>query len=145
MGLFNPNAFFLSDVNLLLQLAILVVLILAVFFRFRKNYLRHDATMGIAVTLHTILIFAIMVPSFASLVASVGNLLATSMFVIISHAVLGSLVELLGLYLVLAWALNRWNVKVCHGNKRFMKPTIILWLIEIALGTYVYVLLYVPL
>ena len=31
------------------------------------------------------------------------------------------------------------------GNNRFMKPTIVLWLIEIALGTYVYVLLYVPL
>ena len=36
-------------------------------------------------------------------------------------------------------------VFVCVGNKRFMKPTIILWLIEIALGTYVHVLLYVPL
>ena len=101
--------------------------------------------MGIAVTLHTILIFAIMVPSLASLVGSLGNLLTTSTLVILSHAVLGSLVEVLGLYLVLAWALNHWNVKVCHGNKRFMKPTIILWLIEIALGTYVYILLYVPL
>jgi len=101
--------------------------------------------MGIAVTLHTILIFSIMVPSFASLVVSFGNLLWSSALVILLHAVLGSLVELLGLYLVLGWALNRWNVKVCVGNKRFMKPTIILWLIEIALGTYVYVLLYVPL
>ncbi|MGA3192705.1 MAG: hypothetical protein ABSD73_09375 [Candidatus Bathyarchaeia archaeon] len=101
--------------------------------------------MGIAVTLHTVLIFAIMVPSFASLVGSFGNLLWPSALAVLSHAVLGSLVELLGLYLVLAWALNRWNVKVCHGNKRFMKPTIILWLIEIALGAYVYILLYVPL
>jgi uncharacterized membrane protein YozB (DUF420 family) len=145
MGLFNPNAFFLSDVNLLLQLAILVVLILAFFFKSRKSYLKHGATMGIAVTLHTVLIFAIMVPSFASLVGSFGNLLWPSALAVLSHAVLGSLVELLGLYLVLAWALNRWNVKVCHGNKRFMKPTIILWLIEIALGAYVYILLYVPL
>lgn len=145
MGLFNPNAFFLSDVNLLLQLAILVALILAFFFKSRQRYLRHGATMGIAVTLHTVLIFAIMVPSFASLVGSFGNLLAPSALMILTHGVLGSLVELLGLYLVLAWALHRWNVKVCHGNKRFMKPTIILWLIEIALGTYVYILLYVPL
>lgn len=145
MGLFNPKAFFLSDVNLLLQLVILVVLILAVFFKSRQSYLRHGATMGIAVTLHTVLIFSIMVPSFASLVGSFGNLFWSSALVILLHAVLGSLVELLGLYLVVAWALNRWNVKVCFGNKRFMKPTIILWLIEIALGMYVYVLLYVPL
>jgi uncharacterized membrane protein YozB (DUF420 family) len=132
-------------VNLLLQLAILVLLILAFFYKSRQSYPKHGATMGIAVTLHTILIFAIMVPSFASLVGSLGNLPTTSMLVILLHAVLGSLVELLGLYLVLAWALNRWNVTVCHGNKRFMKPTIILWLIEIALGTYVYILLYVSL
>jgi len=145
MGLFNPNAFFLSDVNLLLQLAILVVLILAVFFKSRQNYLKHGATMGIAVTLHTVLIFSIMVPSFASLVGTFGNLPWPSALVILLHAGLGSLVELLGLYLVLAWALNHWNIKVCVGNKRFMNPTIILWLIEIALGTYVYVLLYVPL
>jgi len=145
MGLFNPNAYVLSDVNLLLQLAILVVLILAVFFKSKQSYPRHGATMGIAVTLHTILIFSIMVPSFASLLGSFGNLLWPSAAVIVLHAGLGSLVEILGLYLVLAWALNRWNVKICFGNKRFMKPTIILWLIEIALGIYVYVLLYVPL
>ena len=145
MGLFNPNAYFLSDVNLLLQLAILVVLILAFLFKSKQSYLKHGATMGIAVSLHTILIFAIMVPSFASLMGSLGNLSGASALAILSHAVLGSAVEILGLYLVLAWALHRWNVKVCFGNKRFMKPTIILWLIEIALGTYVYVLLYVPL
>jgi len=145
MGLFNPHAFFLSDVNLLLQLAIFVLLMLAVFFKSKQNYLKHGATMGIAVTLHTVLIFSIMVPSFTSLMSSFRKLLWTSALVILLHAGLGSLVEILGLYLVLAWALNRWNAKVCIGNKRFMNPTIILWLIEIALGAYVYVLLYVPL
>jgi uncharacterized membrane protein YozB (DUF420 family) len=144
MGLFNPHAVFLSDVNLLLQLANLVILILAVFFWSRHSISKHGATMGIAVTLHTVSIFAVMVPSLAANSGFFENMLAPFSLALLSHAVLGSLVELLGLYLVAAWALNHWNEKVCFGNKRFMKPTIILWLIEIAFGIYVYIALYVP-
>jgi hypothetical protein len=144
MGLFNPNAVFLSDVNLLLQLTNLVILILAFTFKSRKQYLRHGATMGIAVTLHTVSIFAVMVPSLMSISGLFENLLAPFSLALLSHAVLGSLVELLGLYLVASWALNHWKEKVCFGNKRFMMPTIILWLIEIAFGIYVYISLYVP-
>ncbi|MGA2767384.1 MAG: hypothetical protein ABSF24_03600 [Candidatus Bathyarchaeia archaeon] len=142
MGLFNPNAVFLSDVNLLLQLAILVLLVLGFSFKRRGVYLKHGATMGIAVALHTFTIFAIMVPSLLALTGSFENLLAE--LVIFSHAVLGSLVELLGLYLVVAWVSHHQEVKVCLGNKKFMKPTMILWLLELALGIIVYILLYVP-
>lgn len=142
MGLFNPNAVFLSDVNLLVQLAILVLLVLGFRFKRRGVYLKHGVTMGIAVALHTFTIFAIMVPSLLALTGSFENLLAE--LVIFSHAVLGSLVELLGLYLVVAWVSHRREVKVCLGNKKFMKPTMILWSLELALGIIVYILLYVP-
>lgn len=142
MGLFNPNAVFLSDVDLLVQLAILVVLVLGFSFKRRGVYLKHGETMGIAVALHTFTIFAIMMPSLLALTDSFENLLAE--LVIFSHAVLGSLVELLGLYLVVAWVSHHQEVKVCLGNKKFMKPTMILWLLELALGIIVYILLYVP-
>jgi uncharacterized membrane protein YozB (DUF420 family) len=142
MGLFNPSAVFLSDVNLLLQLAILVLLVLGFSFKRRGVYVKHGVTMGIAVALHTLSIFAIMVPSLLALTGSFENLLAE--LVIFSHAVLGSLVELLGLYLVVAWVSHHQEVKVCLGNKKFMKPTMILWLLELALGIVVYILLYVP-
>jgi uncharacterized membrane protein YozB (DUF420 family) len=144
MGLFNPYAVFLSDVNLLFQLAIFVVLIGSIFFKFRRSYSRHGATMGIAVILHTVSVFFIMVPSLTASMGLFENPLAPLALVILSHAVLGSLVELLGVYLVLAWALRRGSLKVCFRNKRVMKPTFGLWLIELVLGVYVYILLYVP-
>jgi uncharacterized membrane protein YozB (DUF420 family) len=141
MGLFNPNAVFLSDVNLLLQLAILVVLILGFSLKRSRIYPKHGATMAIAVAMHSISIFAIMLPSLLALTGSWVNSLAVPL-VVLPHAVLGSLVEILGVYLVLTWALDHREVKVCL-RKKFMKPTLVLWLIELAIGICVYILLYV--
>jgi uncharacterized membrane protein YozB (DUF420 family) len=143
LGLFNPNAVFLSDVNLLLQFAILVILILSFYFQRGRIYPKHGVTMAIAVTLHTIAIFGIMLPSLFALTSSFGTSIVRSLAVL-PHAILGSLVEILGLYLVLTWALHRREIKVCSENKRFMKPTFILWLLELAIGIYVYIVLYVP-
>jgi uncharacterized membrane protein YozB (DUF420 family) len=142
MGLFNPNAVFLSDVNLLLQLAILVVLILGFSFKRIRIYPKHGATMAIAVALHSISIFAIMLPSLLALTGSWVNPLAVRL-VVLPHAVLGSLVEILGVYLVLTWTLHHREVKVCSRKKKFMKPTLILWLIELVIGICVYILFYV--
>jgi uncharacterized membrane protein YozB (DUF420 family) len=142
-GLFNPNAVFLSDVNLLFQLAILFLLILGFSIKRRRIYQKHGATMAIAVALHTVAIFAIMLPSSLALVDKFEGWLDPLTLVVIPHAILGSLVEILGVYLVIAWVSHRHDVKVCLRNKRLMKPTIILWLIELAIGMYVYFLLYV--
>jgi uncharacterized membrane protein YozB (DUF420 family) len=40
--------------------------------------------------------------------------------------------------------LKRVEVKSCFKNKRLMQVTILLWFLEIILGVYVYILLYVP-
>jgi uncharacterized membrane protein YozB (DUF420 family) len=144
MGLFNPYAVFLSDVNLLFQLAVLFVLIASVFFKVRQNYSKHGITMGIAVILHTVSIFFIMVPSLKSLSTSFENLLSPLTLAVLSHSVLGSFVELLGIYLIVAWISRRGDVKVCFKNRKAMKPTLALWLIELAVGIYVYILLYAP-
>jgi uncharacterized membrane protein YozB (DUF420 family) len=144
MGLFNPNAVFLADVNLLFQLSILVVLIGSVYFKLRRSYSKHGATMAIAVTLHTVSIFSIMLPSLTAIIGMLGTFPFSTASAVLIHAVLGSLVELFGIYLVATWVLHHDDVKVCFKNRRIMKPTIVLWLIELALGMYVYILLYVP-
>jgi hypothetical protein len=144
MGLFNPYAPFLSDGNMLFQITILCVLVFSLLFKFRQSYSKHGATMGIAVALHTISIFAIMVPSLAAITGIFENVLSPLAIVILLHAVVGSLVELLGVYLTTAWALGHFGVEVCFRRKRVMDLTLILWLVELALGAYVYILLYVP-
>jgi uncharacterized membrane protein YozB (DUF420 family) len=144
MGLFNPRAFFLSDVNLLFQLTILLVLTVSILLRFRHRYSAHGAMMGPAVVLHSILIFAIMVPSLLGITPVFGNLATSSVLAVVSHAFLGGIVEVLGLYLVMSWALRSWNPKTCPKNKRLMIGTLIMWLIELVLGVLVYLLLYPP-
>jgi len=62
--------------------------------------------------------------------------------VIALHAVLGTLVEILGIYLVLRWVLHRIDTKFCFGRKLLMKITFVLWLAELLLGVYGYFLLY---
>jgi uncharacterized membrane protein YozB (DUF420 family) len=63
---------------------------------------------------------------------------------ILPHSVLGSIVEILGIYFLSVWASNRGVSKACFKNKMTMKATIVLWVIELILGIYIYILLYVP-
>jgi uncharacterized membrane protein YozB (DUF420 family) len=144
MGIFNPYAVFLADFSLLFQLAIFIILIGSVFFESRRNYSKHGITMGIAFALHTVSVFSIMVPSLTTLAGLFENLLTPLTLAVLLHAVLGSLVELLGAYLVISWVFRHGDVKGCFENKKAMKPTIILWFVELAVGVYVYILLYVP-
>jgi len=147
VGLFNPYAVFLADVNLLLQVAIFAVLLVGFLLaKFRRSFMKHGVTMLTALVLHTILIFGVMVPSLlsmeeAGLLANLSSSLALFTF---PHAVLGSIVEVLAIYLVGTFLFNRGDVKACFKNKRFMQVTIVLWFLEIILGVYIYILLYVP-
>jgi uncharacterized membrane protein YozB (DUF420 family) len=132
----------LADSNLLFQVAILLVLFASLWFKFRRNYLRHGISMGLAVVLHTVSVFAVMVPSLLAsrgLFSDLSNRLALGLF---SHAVLGSFVEVLGLYLLSILALNRGVSKACFRNKVIMRVTFVLWVVELVVGVFVYFLLY---
>jgi uncharacterized membrane protein YozB (DUF420 family) len=142
VGLFNAYATFLADVNLLLQGAILLILIVSLRFKFRHNYMKHGIIMGLAVALHTISIFVVMAPSLMASTGLFANLLDRLALVILPHAVLGSLVEILGVYLLSIWILNRRDPKACFKNRTTMRATIALWVVELILGIYLYVLLY---
>jgi uncharacterized membrane protein YozB (DUF420 family) len=144
MGLFNIYGTFLADANLLLQAAILLILTLGWGFKRRHNYVKHGIISGIAVALHTILIFVVMVPSLMASPGLFANLLNRLALTILPHSVLGSIVEILGIYLLSVWASNRGVSKACFKNKMIMKVTIVLWVVELILGIYIYILLYVP-
>jgi len=148
MGLFNPYAIFLADVNLLLQMVILAVLLAGfLLVKFKRSFMKHGVTMLAALVLHTVLIFGIMVPSLLSMEEAglLTNLSDRLAFFTIPHAILGSIVEIMAIYFVGTFLFNRGDVKSCLKNKRLMQVTIILWFLEIILGVYIYVLLYVPL
>jgi uncharacterized membrane protein YozB (DUF420 family) len=60
----------------------------------------------------------------------------------VTHAALGSVVETLGVLLMVAWVFNGSRIDNCFQRKYLMLATIILWILEIILGVYVYMTLY---
>jgi uncharacterized membrane protein YozB (DUF420 family) len=144
MGLFNIYATFLADASLLLQVAILLILTVGWGFKRRHNYVKHGIIMGIAVALHTISIFLVMVPSLMASKGLFADPLNRLALTILPHSVLGSIVEILGIYFLSVWASNRGVSKACFKNKMIMKATVALWVVELVLGLYIYVLLYLP-
>lgn len=143
-GLFNPTATFSADFTLLLQIVIFVVLLAGfVMARVKRGFLNHGVIMGVAVSLHTVSILIVMVPSLLSSGGLFENWAGSLPLLVASHAALGILVEILGAYLVLTWALHPKDTKPCFKRKTTMRVVLVCWLIELILGAYVYILLYV--
>ncbi len=144
-GLFNPNATVQADVNLVFQIVIFLVLAVGLLMaKARRSFQKHGLILGVAVGLHTVSILIVMVPSLVASRGLFADLSTGLALVVLSHAVLGSLVEILGIYLVGTWAANRKNIQACYKRKTAMRATVLLWLVELITGIYAYVLLYVP-
>ena len=142
MGIFNAGAPFLSDLNLIFQVVIVVVLVLALFAIVKRKYAIHGAMMGSGIVLHTISIFTAMLPSFLSFGFPFSGFPIRLSTLLVIHAAAGSTVEVLGVWLVAAWIFNRTKVDSCFRRKNIMLATIILWILEFVLGVFVYMTLY---
>jgi uncharacterized membrane protein YozB (DUF420 family) len=99
--------------------------------------------MGAGISLHTVAIFAIMVPSLLSLRGLLKNLLTRFSLITLTHATAGALVEIMGIWLIVSWLTDTIHVEKCIKRKNIMIVTIALWLVEFVLGVYIYMMLYV--
>jgi uncharacterized membrane protein YozB (DUF420 family) len=142
MGIFNPGAPFLSDLNLIIQAVIIGFFVFAMYFRLKHSFVKHALMMGAGISLHTVAIFAIMVPSLLSLRGLLKNLLTRFSLITLTHAAAGSLVEIMGIWLIVSWLTDTVHVEKCVKRKNIMRVTIALWLLEFVLGVYIYMMLY---
>ncbi|UCE43629.1 MAG: hypothetical protein JSV57_04530 [Candidatus Bathyarchaeota archaeon] len=143
MGLFNPNAPLTADLNLLFQIFIFILLVGGIAIaKLRRKFSQHGAMMGVAATFNTVSILIVMIPSLLGFRGLLSNPLSNPALVVISHAIVGILVEILGIWLVVTWAVNRRNLKACVRRKSAMRTTVVLWGIELLLGLYTYIMLY---
>jgi uncharacterized membrane protein YozB (DUF420 family) len=142
VSIFSTSAPFLSDLNLILQIVIAAFLIVALFAALREKYMVHGLITGCSVTLSTISILIVMVPSLLALKGVVSGLSTSLSLIVVTHAVVGTVVEILGVLLVASWVLEKTRVDNCFRRKYIMMGTIILWLCELVLGVYVYLMLY---
>jgi uncharacterized membrane protein len=130
---------------------------LAIYARLKHSIVKHAMLMGSGIVLHTVAIVAIMVPSLLSMGVLLRNLLTGFALLTIVHATVGSLVEIMGIWLVATWVLlplrrsarttwlsNTASVEKCFKRKNVMRVTIALWLTELILGIFIYMMLYLP-
>jgi len=100
--------------------------------------------MGIAVAFNTVSIVAVMTPSLLSFSDLSSMPFVHPGLVVFVHAITGSLVEILGFWLVGTWAFDHPKTRACAKRKNIMRAAICLWLLELSLGIYIYILLYSP-
>jgi hypothetical protein len=124
-----------STVSLGIQVAVLCLLITAIFLKKRNLYRQHGVVMLFAVVLHSIVILIVMVPSLAAFFSAPSLVDFTNGLTIMSliHAFSGLAAALLGSWIVGSWHLQT-SLKPCFRKKRFMDLTIILWSLAFSLG-----------
>ena len=87
-----------GNISLILQVVILFLLVLGLPFvkglGGKKNLLIHGYLTVLALVLHTVLIFIVMIPSFSSGFGELGELSVLNAFNVWSHVVLGTVAEI---------------------------------------------------
>ncbi len=140
----NIDAYTFAAISLVVQLVVFALLLIGYGLKRKQKFPSHGTTMLTAVVLHTVTILVVMIPSLVLGFSAPGALDFTNPVVVIAivHAVIGTLVWFLGIYLVAAWHFSA-AISKCFHRRRIMRYTIILWLVEIALGVIIYISLYV--
>jgi hypothetical protein len=133
-----------GNVSLILQIVILFLLILGLpFVRGQssvKNFIMHGYSTLAALILHTILIFLVMIPSFAEEIGEINGLSMLASFTVWSHAVLGTTAEIMGIIIVVAWVRKGPSKMACAAWKKWMLLTFVIWVISIVNGALIHIL-----
>jgi uncharacterized membrane protein YozB (DUF420 family) len=145
-GFFGTHAGFRSDLNLTIQIAMGFALIFGAFMARARRFVAHGICQTVVLILNLVLISLWMWPSFhLQVLPGIPNRLGKRFYAVATiHGVLGVLVELLGLYIVLAagtrilpetWRFKRW--------KLWMRIELALWWIVLLMGVATYWVWYV--
>jgi hypothetical protein len=134
----------IGNITLSLQVAIMFLLILGLPFARgtsgKKNLTRHGYLTVLALILHTILIFIVMVPNFGISLSEIGSLSILSAIDVWSHVVLGTAAEVLGIIIIGFWLSKPPTMMRCAKMRKWMLPTFIIWMISLINGTLIHVL-----
>ncbi|MGD0450145.1 MAG: hypothetical protein ABSA79_03690 [Candidatus Bathyarchaeia archaeon] len=106
----------------------------------KKNLTRHGILTIVALGLQTVLIFVIMVPSFVDHFGEIVSLQPTFSINIWLHVVLGSLALISGFFYVGLWLSLYSSGLRCARAKKYMMPTLIIWIIAIINGALIFLL-----
>jgi len=142
-GIFGTAASLKVDVNLILQIASFLIVVVSLFYKSKNKFRMHGITMGIAVILHVVSFLAVMGPIFFRQLGIYFDYIAyADIQATLIHVLPGAIAMVLGILLVALWALKPANIAACSKRKRLMDLTFLLWLISLVFGVVTYILVY---
>jgi len=143
-GIFGTGAVLQTDINLILQIVMFLIIIIGLVYKNKNKFKIHGGIMGIAVILHVLSLLLVMGPSFSEgydfFTTATSELGVQTTWI---HAVLGAIAMIMGIVLVGAWALRSSNIAACSRRKRLMDITVLLWLVSLIFGITTYIVFYV--
>src|SRR5947207_14843827 len=129
-GFLGTGATFYADVNLVIQIAMGVALLVGRQLAKKKNFQAHKICQSSVMILNLLMIFLIMAPSFHKQVQPQvpGGLKEAYYLVPYVHAVLGTIAEVFGLYIVLVAGTKLLPRKLKFKRyKPWMRTELALW------------------
>ncbi len=143
-GFLGTGATFSADVNLLVQLTMGLALIFGASLARRKRFREHGACQAAVMVLNLVMIALVMSPSFRQIRPQLPGGLRESYYAVASaHAALGTLAELLGLYIVLVAGTNLIPRRLRFQRwKPWMRTELVLWWIVVLFGVGTYYVWY---
>lgn len=145
-GFLGTGATFRADLNLVVQIAMGLMLLVGMALARKKNFSAHKYCQASVMVLNLAMIFLIMAPSFQSQVQPrVPDGLNEAFYAVpYVHALLGTLAELLGLYIVLVAATKLVPKKLRFKRyKPWMRTELALWWLVILIGVGTYYVWYI--
>jgi cadmium resistance protein CadD (predicted permease) len=121
--------------NITVQLSILVLLFLSLIIKKKRKYVWHGNIMLLAVIMNALLLLAHMGPSLRYVPDE--PLFVTVLGII--HAIIGTAAEALGLWITVPWAFGNAETKSCATKWKYMRKTMILWVVALGIGLVFYV------
>ena len=143
-GIFGTGALLQTDINLILQIVMFLVIVISLVYKNKNKFKIHGGLMGIAVILHVLSLLVVMGPSFYDgydyFMTATSELGVQTTWI---HAIPGAIAMILGIVLVGAWALRPSNIAACSRRKRLMDITTLFWFISLIFGIATYIVFYV--
>lgn len=133
-----------GNISLILQVTILFLLVLGLPFARtaggKKNLIRHGYMTALALALHTILIFMVMIPTFTNGIPELSDLSFLNGLTVWSHIILGTIAEALGAVVVGFWFSKPLANMACLKMRKIMLPLFVIWTISVINGALVHIL-----
>jgi hypothetical protein len=143
----GTQATLVADLNLILQIFILALLAISLFEGRRRGMDRGRILVTAAVAINAVLIIAVMNPSFFRILPfALQNPGARGPRVVWPHIVLGTLAELIGVYLAISTNLDSGRPlrlqPATLTTRATFRVMFLLWMAALALGLVIYSVLY---